>query len=131
VPDGSAAARAGLKTGDLVQQVNGRRVSKIGLMLRLSNRSKGSPLTLRIVRDQQAPDPDPPAVSHATHAQTYGSDNHGAEMANATKQEQEFERLMKERGPAKPCGSERRQITRVRDPRPPPVLSSLWGLCSL
>ena len=54
MPDGSAAARAGLKTGDLVQQVNGRRVSKIGLMLRLSNRSKGSPLTLRIVRDQQA-----------------------------------------------------------------------------
>jgi autotransporter-associated beta strand protein len=47
------------------------------------------------------------------------------------KQEQEFERLMKQRGPAKPCGPERRQITRVRDPRPPPVLSSLWGLCSL
>ena len=52
VPKGSAAARAGLKSGDLVQQVNGRRVSNIGLMLRLSNRSNGSPLTLKIVRDQ-------------------------------------------------------------------------------
>ena len=52
VPKGSAAARAGLKTGDLVQQVNGRRVSNIGLMLRLSNRSNGSPLTLKIVREQ-------------------------------------------------------------------------------
>jgi S1-C subfamily serine protease len=52
VPKGSAAARAGLKSGDLVQQVNGRRVSNIGLMLRLSNGSNGSPLTLKIVRDQ-------------------------------------------------------------------------------
>ena len=52
VPKGSAAARAGLKSGDLVQQVNGRRVSNIGLMLRLSNRSNGSPLTPRIVHDQ-------------------------------------------------------------------------------
>jgi membrane-associated protease RseP (regulator of RpoE activity) len=52
VPDGSVAARAGLKNGDLVQQVNGRRVQNIGLLLRLSNRSKGNPLTLRIVRDQ-------------------------------------------------------------------------------
>ncbi len=53
MPDGSAAARAGLKTGDLVQQVNGRRVSKLRLIFRLSNRSEGDPLTLRIVRDQQ------------------------------------------------------------------------------
>ena len=70
-------------------------------------------------------------MSHATNARSRDWDNHDAEKANAAKQEQEFERPMKERGPAKPCGSERRQITRVRDPRPPPVLSSLWGLCSL
>jgi hypothetical protein len=47
------------------------------------------------------------------------------EKANATQQEEEVERLMKERGPAKPRGSGRRRITRLRDPRPPPVLSSL------
>ena len=38
------------------------------------------------------------------------------EKSNATKQKEEFERLMKERGPAKPRGSGRRQITRVQDP---------------
>jgi hypothetical protein len=53
VPDGSAAARAGLKTGDLVQQVNGGRVSNIRLILRLTKKSNAGPLTLKIVRNQQ------------------------------------------------------------------------------
>lgn len=52
VPKGSAADRAGLKTGDLVQQVNGRRVSNIRRMLNRIKESKGNPLTLKIVRDQ-------------------------------------------------------------------------------
>lgn len=41
-------------------------------------------------------------MSHATNAQSYYWDNTDTEKANATKQEEEFERLMKERGPAKP-----------------------------
>jgi membrane-associated protease RseP (regulator of RpoE activity) len=53
VPDGSAAARAGLKTGDLVQQVNDSRVSNIRLILRLTKKSNAGPLTLKIVRNQQ------------------------------------------------------------------------------
>ena len=52
VPKGSAAARAGLKTGDLVQQVNGQRASRIRPMLRLTAQKGAGPLTLKIVRDQ-------------------------------------------------------------------------------
>ncbi len=39
---------------------------------------------------------------HATNAQSYCRDNNDTEKANATRREEEFERLMKERGPAKP-----------------------------
>jgi S1-C subfamily serine protease len=52
VPKGSAAARAGLKTGDLLLQINGHRVTRVGQVRRLSEESKGNPLTLKIVRDQ-------------------------------------------------------------------------------
>ena len=48
----SAAARAGLKTGDLLLQINGRRVSKIGQVRRLAEESDTRALTLKIVRDQ-------------------------------------------------------------------------------
>ena len=40
----------------------------------------------------------------------------GWEKANAIKQEEEFERLMKERGPAKPRWTERRQNNQVQYP---------------
>lgn len=52
VPKGSAAARAGLKSGDLLMQINGNRVEKIGQVQRLTEQFDTRPLTLKIVRDQ-------------------------------------------------------------------------------
>ena len=52
VPNGSAAARAGLKSGDLLMQINGNRVEKIGQIRRLTDQFDTRPLTLNIVRDQ-------------------------------------------------------------------------------
>ena len=52
VPKGSAAARAGLKSGDLLMQINGTRVEKIGQVQRLTEQFDTQPLTLKIVRDQ-------------------------------------------------------------------------------
>ena len=53
VPEGSAAARAGLKAGDLVLQIDGNRVSKIGQIRRLAEQADTRSLTLKIVRNQQ------------------------------------------------------------------------------
>jgi arylformamidase len=52
VPEGSAAARAGLKTDDLLLQINGHRVSRVGHVRRFAAQSGAGPLTLKIVRDQ-------------------------------------------------------------------------------
>ena len=52
VPKGSAAARAGLKSGDLLLQINGSKVSKVGQIRRLTEESDTRPLTLKIVREQ-------------------------------------------------------------------------------
>jgi membrane-associated protease RseP (regulator of RpoE activity) len=52
VPAGSAAARAGLKTGDLLLQMNDHRVSRVGQVRRFSEESDTRTLTLKIVRDQ-------------------------------------------------------------------------------
>jgi pimeloyl-ACP methyl ester carboxylesterase len=52
VPEGSAAARAGLKTGDLLLQINGQRVSRVGQVRRFAAATGAGPLTLKIVRDQ-------------------------------------------------------------------------------
>ncbi len=52
VPKGSAAARAGLKNDDLILQINGSRVSKVGQILRIYEQSAGRPIKLKIVREQ-------------------------------------------------------------------------------
>jgi S1-C subfamily serine protease len=51
VPKGSAAARAGLKNDDLILQINGISVSKIGQILRIYDQSGNLPLSLKIVRN--------------------------------------------------------------------------------
>jgi S1-C subfamily serine protease len=51
VPKGSSAARAGLKSGDLLLQINGISVSKIGQVRRLTEQLDTHQLTLKIVRD--------------------------------------------------------------------------------
>jgi membrane-associated protease RseP (regulator of RpoE activity) len=53
VPEGSAAARAGLKTGDLVLQVNGSRVSSLRDLMKVVRKSKDKPITLKVFRQQQ------------------------------------------------------------------------------
>jgi hypothetical protein len=52
VPKGSAADRAGLKSGDLLLKINESKVSKFGQIRRLNEESDTRPLTLQIVRDQ-------------------------------------------------------------------------------
>lgn len=52
VPESSAAARAGLKTGDLLLQINGRPVTKLSQVRRLTGKSVTRPLKLSIVREQ-------------------------------------------------------------------------------
>ena len=53
VPEGCAAARAGLKTGDVVLQVNDSRVSRIRDLLKAVGQSKDKPTTLKVFRQQQ------------------------------------------------------------------------------
>jgi len=52
VPKDSAAARAGLETGDLLLQINDQRVEKVGQIRRLAEQFDTQPLTLKVVRDQ-------------------------------------------------------------------------------
>jgi S1-C subfamily serine protease len=52
VPKDSAAARAGLETGDLLLQINGQRVEKVGQVRRLAEQFDKHSLTLKIVRNQ-------------------------------------------------------------------------------
>jgi membrane-associated protease RseP (regulator of RpoE activity) len=52
VPKDSAAARAGLETGDLLLQINGHCVEKVGQVRRLAEQFDKHPLTLKIVRNQ-------------------------------------------------------------------------------
>ncbi len=53
VPTGSSAARAGLKSNDLIQGVNGRQVSGTGQMFAALNEAGDAPLKVRVVRNQQ------------------------------------------------------------------------------
>jgi hypothetical protein len=54
IPKGSEAAQQGLKEGDVVQQVNGKAVSRSDALLNASARAESKPIKLMIVRDQQA-----------------------------------------------------------------------------
>ena len=54
VPTNSEAAQRGLKEGDVVQQVNGQPVRSSEALLQATARAGSKPLTLQIVRDQQA-----------------------------------------------------------------------------
>ncbi len=53
VPRDSAAARAGLRQGDVVQRVNGQGTRTVRDVLKLGRRGAGRPLELQIIRDQQ------------------------------------------------------------------------------
>jgi len=53
VPEGSEAARRGLKEGDIVQQVKGEAVSTSDALLQACVRAGSKPLTLKLVRQQQ------------------------------------------------------------------------------
>jgi len=53
VPKASAAAKAGLKAGDLIQGVNGRRVSNISQLFKALSGVKSGAVKLKVVRDQQ------------------------------------------------------------------------------
>lgn len=52
VPVGSAAAKAGLLDGDLIQAVNGRAVSNIAHLLKVLNNLEANSLKLKVVRNQ-------------------------------------------------------------------------------
>ena len=52
VPEGSVAARAGLKAGDLLLKINESKALKVGQIRRLTEESDTRPLTLKIVRDK-------------------------------------------------------------------------------
>jgi S1-C subfamily serine protease len=53
VPAGSAAARAGLRENDLVQQVNDRKVSHTGQLFAALDKAGKAPIRLRVIRNQQ------------------------------------------------------------------------------
>jgi len=53
VPKGSAAAREGLKENDLVQQVNGMKVSHTDQLFAALRKSKQAPVKLLVIRNQQ------------------------------------------------------------------------------
>jgi len=52
VPAESFAAKAGLKTGDLVQAINGKSVKITEELIKATDRAKGKPLEIRYVRGQ-------------------------------------------------------------------------------
>ena len=54
VPAGSFAARASLKTGDLVQSINGKATKTVIDLQRASDRAKGKDLSITYVRRQKA-----------------------------------------------------------------------------
>ena len=54
VPEGSKAAKAGLKQGDLIQRVNDQSVSKLQQFTEALKRLKTEELKLKVVRNQQA-----------------------------------------------------------------------------
>ncbi len=54
VPEMSEAAEVGLRTGDLIQAINGQTVSGIGSLLKVLSSVGEEPLKLKVVRDQQA-----------------------------------------------------------------------------
>jgi hypothetical protein len=56
VPAGSAAATAGLQTNDLIQGLNGKKVTDTGDLFAAIAATGASPLKLRVVRNQQARD---------------------------------------------------------------------------
>ena len=53
VPAGSAAAKAGLRENDLIQGVNGRKVSNTDQLFAVLNTAGGTPLKLRVIRNQK------------------------------------------------------------------------------
>ena len=53
VPAGSAAGESGLKSGDLIQGVNGRAVKNIAQFFRVLSADKSVTLKLKVVRDQK------------------------------------------------------------------------------
>ncbi len=53
VPAGSAAAKAGLRENDLIQGVNGRKVSNIDQLFAVLNSTGSTPLKLRVIRNQK------------------------------------------------------------------------------
>jgi S1-C subfamily serine protease len=53
VPEGCAAARAGLKTGDVILQVNRSRVFGLRDLLKAVGQSNDKPITLKVFRQQQ------------------------------------------------------------------------------
>ncbi len=59
VPTGSAAARAGLQENDLVQQLNGHKVSNTNHLFSALKKAGDAPIQLRIIRNQQALDITP------------------------------------------------------------------------
>ena len=56
VPQKSEAAKAGLKRGDLVQAVNGRKVSNSDRLFRVLAKAGSAPLKLKVVRNQKTMD---------------------------------------------------------------------------
>ena len=53
VPKASAAAQAGLQTNDLIQAVNGRKVSSVDQLFKALVAAGSTPLKLKVVRNQQ------------------------------------------------------------------------------
>ena len=54
VPNASAAAKAGLQSGDLIQGVNGRKVSNIAQLFKVLSGVKSQSAVLKVVRNQKA-----------------------------------------------------------------------------
>jgi membrane-associated protease RseP (regulator of RpoE activity) len=53
VPEGSAAAKAGLQKDDLVMSVNGKALKQVGDLAKVMNDAGGKPLEVAFVRNQQ------------------------------------------------------------------------------
>jgi hypothetical protein len=75
VPNGSAAADAGLRQNDLIQQLNGRRIATTTDLAATVNAAGSSPLKLRIIRNQKPEDitlPPAPFIAIETAAAAGG-----------------------------------------------------------